>query len=178
MDFESFYINWYSRVKHFAFEYVKSEAEAENITQDLFLDLYERNIYQDKNIHLVAYLFTSVKNRCLDYLRHRIIEKNAALHMQNELELTLCLNYESLSEFDFDVFSQEDLEIVIKKALETLPKRCQEIFILNKFEGKKQKEIAKELKITVNTVESQMSIAYKKLRLALKDYVPLLLFLF
>ncbi len=49
---------------------------------------------------------------------------------------------------------------------------------MNKIDGKKQKQIAEELNISVNTVESQMAIAYKKLKEALKDYSPLLIFFF
>lgn len=51
-------------------------------------------------------------------------------------------------------------------------------FIKNKIEGKKQKEIAAELNISINTVETQMGIAYKKLKTELKDYFPLFLFYF
>lgn len=50
-------------------------------------------------------------------------------------------------------------------------------FYKNKIEGKKQKEIAAELNISINTVETQMGIAYKKLKTELKDYFPLFLFL-
>lgn len=49
---------------------------------------------------------------------------------------------------------------------------------MNKLEGKKQQQIASELQISINTVESQMAIAYKKLREELKDCLPLLFFLF
>ncbi|MCC8170678.1 MAG: LuxR C-terminal-related transcriptional regulator, partial [Parabacteroides sp.] len=55
--------------------------------------------------------------------------------------------------------------------------KCRTIFIMSKLEGKKQKEIARELAISVNTVETQMGIAYKKLRAELKDYLPLFLFI-
>jgi len=65
-----------------------------------------------------------------------------------------------------------------QNAIESLPQKCREIFILNKIEGKKQKIIAQELNISINTVESQMAIAYKKLKEVLKDHVPLLIFLF
>lgn len=48
---------------------------------------------------------------------------------------------------------------------------------MSKIEGKKQKEIAQELNISINTIETQMGIAYKKLRIELKDYFPILLFI-
>ena len=70
------------------------------------------------------------------------------------------------------------IEERLEQALQKLPERCRSIFVMNKLEGKKQQQIASELQISINTVESQMAIAYKKLREELKDCLPLLLFLF
>ena len=61
MDFEHFYINWYSRAKCFAREYVLSEEDAENITQDVFLDLYQKQTLFNGQINQVAYLFTLLR---------------------------------------------------------------------------------------------------------------------
>ena len=62
-------------------------------------------------------------------------------------------------------------------AVDSLPEKCREIFIKSKIEGKKQKDIAAELNISLKTVENQMDIAYKKIKSELKDYLPLLIFL-
>lgn len=178
MDFELFYINWYSRAKCFAREYVLSEEDAENITQDVFLDLYQKQALLNDQINQVAYLFTSVKNKCIDYLRRKLLEQETAQKLQEELDLSLRMKFDSLESFDTEWGSEQKLEDVIQKALDSLPERCREIFIKSKLEGKKQKEIAEELCISVKTVENQMTIAYKKLKEELKDYLPLLLFFF
>lgn len=178
MDFEHFYINWYSRAKCFAREYVLSEEDAENITQDVFLDLYQKQALLNDQINQVAYLFTSVKNKCIDYLRRKLLEQETAQKLQEELDLSLRMKFDSLESFDTEWGSEQKLEDVIQKALDSLPERCREIFIKSKLEGKKQKEIAEELCISVKTVENQMTIAYKKLKEELKDYLPLLLFFF
>ena len=73
--------------------------------------------------------------------------------------------------------SEEDIEKVIANAIDKLPERCREIFLKSRIEGMKYREIADELDISMNTVENQMSIALRKLRIELKDYLPLLLFL-
>lgn len=178
MDFEHFYINWYSRAKCFAREYVLSEEDAENITQDVFLDLYQKQALFNGQINRVAYLFTSVKNKCIDYLRRKLLEQETAQKLQEELDLSLRMKFDSLESFDTEWGSEQKLEDVIQKALDSLPERCREIFIKSKLEGKKQKEIAEELCISVKTVENQMTIAYKKMKEELKDYLPLLLFFF
>lgn len=66
---------------------------------------------------------------------------------------------------------------MIANAIDKLPERCREIFLKSRIEGMKYREIADELDISMNTVENQMSIALRKLRIELKDYLPLLLFL-
>lgn len=178
IDFETFYITWYSRAKYFAREYVLSEAEAENVVQDVFLHLYERWELLDGNMNLIAYFFTAIKNRCIDYLRKQMQEFQTANELQSEFELTIRIKYDSLEIFETDFPNEESLENRLECALQKLPDRCREIFIMNKLEGKKQKQIAEELQITVNTVETQMGIAYKKLREELKDCLPLFLFFF
>jgi RNA polymerase sigma-70 factor (family 1) len=176
-EFEKIYLSYYSRMKRFAQEYVIREEDAENIVQDLFLDLWEQNIELLSHSNLFAYLFTSVKNRCIDFLRHKTIVQNTAQKLQDDYTKALQIKFQSLEAFDEQLFSEPDIETIIQNAIESLPERCREIFILSKIEGKKQKEIARELNISVNTVENQMAIAYKKLKEILKDYIPLLIFL-
>ena len=177
MDFENFYITWYSRVKYFARDYVLSDEEAENIAQDVFLYFYQKREELGFHINLVAYLFTSVKNKCIDYLRRRLMEQEAAVKMQEEFDLSFRMKFDSLEAFNIEGLSEDNIKDIIEKALDTLPERCREIFVMSKIEGKKQKEIAEELNVSVKTIESQMTIAYKKLREELKNHLPLLLFL-
>lgn len=178
MDFKHFYITWYSRVKYFANEYVLCEEDAENITQDVFADLYQKQIFKDEQINLVAYLFTSVKNKCIDHLRRKLLEQEAKEKIQKEFDLSLQMKYDSLEAFDTDWKSEQQIGVLIETALNSLPERCREIFIKSKIEGKKQKEISEELGISIKTVEAQITIAYKKMKEALKNYLPLFLFLF
>ena len=174
VDFEQFYITWYSRAKYFAREYVHSESDAENIIQDVFLHLYERRDLMDAYTNLTAYLFTSIKNRCLDYLRKWVLEQETAQGVQDEFEMELRMKYDSLEIFNTQFSDETDIGELLDNALQKLPERCRNIFIMNK----KQKEIAEELNLSINTVESQMGIAYKKLREELKDCLPLFIFLF
>ena len=139
MDFENFYITWYSRVKHFARDYVLSEEEAENITQDVFLDFYQKRDSLDFHINVIAYLFTSVKNRCIDYLRRKLLEQEAASRMQEDFDLSFRMKFDSLEAFDMDGLSEDNIKNIIEKALNALPKRCREIFILVNWKGKSRK---------------------------------------
>jgi RNA polymerase sigma-70 factor (ECF subfamily) len=177
MDFENFYITWYSRVKYFARDYVLSDEDAENIAQDVFMELYRKQEILDFHLNLIAYLFTSVKNKCIDHLRRKLLEQEAIVKMQEEFDLSFRMKFDSLEALELDELSEDNIKEVVEKALQTLPARCREIFVLSKLQGKKQKDIAEELNISVKTVESQIAIAYRKLRGELKHHLPLLLFL-
>jgi RNA polymerase sigma-70 factor (family 1) len=177
IDFKDVYVTYYSRMKHFAQEYVLSEADAENIVQDVFLEVWKRRDVLAYHVNLIAFLFTSVKNECLDFLQHKVIEEKAVTHIKEEYTRTLQMKYESLEAFDEGFFSEDDIETLITKAIDSLPEKCREIFIKSKIEGKRQKEIAEELGVSINTIETQMGIAYKKLKVELKDVLPLLIFL-
>ena len=177
-EFERIYLSFYPRLKRFAREYVIREADAENIVQDVFLDLWERKVFVSSSVNLASYLFTTLKNKCIDFLRHRMVMQNAANKMQEEYELALQMKFQSLEALDEHIFSTTDIETVIANAIQSLPEKCRQIFVMNKIEGKKQKTIAEELDISIHTVESQMAIAYRKLKEILKDYQPLFIFLF
>ena len=177
-QFEEVYLSFYSRMKRFARQYVIREEDAENIVQDIFFELWEKQLEFTSFVNLNGFLFMMLKNRCIDFLRRRTLEQHAVDEIQSEYIRTLKLKFESLEALDNKFLDESDIDTVIKNAIDSLPEKCREIFIMNKIEGKKQKVIAQELNISIHTVESQMAIAYKKLKEALKDCVPLFLFLF
>lgn len=175
--FEDVYLSYFSKMKYFAKEYVISEEDAENIVQDVFVELWENKEMLNMHMNLIAYLFTTIKNKCLNHLRHKLVVQETANKLQEEYTISLRMNLDSLEVFDNNLFSDHDIEKIISHALDALPEKCRAIFIMSKIEGKKHNEIAQELNISINTVGSQIGIAYKKLRTELKDYLPILLFL-
>ena len=177
-DFEQTYIDHFSKMKRFAVTYILSEAEAENIVQDIFLDLWEHRAQMTSHTNLVAHLFTAVKNKCIDYLRHQITAQKVEETIQSNHVMELQMKFESLEVFDTVYTDYTEIEILLHKAIDSLPDKCRDIFIKSKIEGRKQKEIAEELNISINTVETQMAVAYKRLKLLLKDHYLLWLFLY
>lgn len=153
MNFSDLYLTYYSKLVRFAKEFVEHEEDAENITQDVFADLWEKRDFIAHIENMNAYLFRLVRNRCLDYLRHKVFEQR---YMES-----LLLSCEE------DTMEDHDTEILIRAAINSLPKRCRDIFLLSRVEGLKYREISEHLGISVNTVECQMGIALKKLRMKL-----------
>ena len=177
INFEKVYIAHFAKMKRFAKEYVLSSEEAENIVQGVFLELWEKKETLSMPINLIAFLFTAVKNRCLDYLRHEVVVKKTKNKLQEEQQIALKMKFDSLEAFDQSIFSEKDIETMLSKAIAALPGKCRKIFIKSRIKGEKQKDIAEELNISIHTVETQMNIAYKKLRTLLKDHITLMLFL-
>ncbi len=169
-EFEAIYVTYYSRMLKFAQEYINSKDDAENIVQDIFLELWRNKSNLLNHSNIFSFLFTSVKNRSIDFLRKKTIIDKSKSQIQNDYNNLLKFNLEALESLDDTVFTEQDIEEIIQNAINELPEKCREIFILSKIQGVKQKEIAKLLNISINTVESQMSIAYKKLRELLKEY--------
>lgn len=163
-NFDRIYVTYYSRMLRFAREYVLFEEDAENVVQDVFLLLWEKREVLDIQISLVSYLFSLVKNRSLDYLRHKVVAE------EYKQELTFKLL--ALEQLNYTFTSEEDIEKVIANAIDKLPERCREIFLKSRIEGMKYREIADELDISMNTVENQMSIALRKLRIDSRTTCP------
>ena len=159
----------------FSQAYVIAEEDAENIVQDIFLYLWEHPEVFKTIDNMDAFLFTLVKNRCLNFLKHNLYIKKRTLETAEEQEMQM--NLYSLQQFDESFLTISEVENLIDEVIGKLPERCREIFILSRMEGLKYKEIAERLNISVNTVENQMSIALRKLKIELKDYLPLLLFI-
>ena len=176
-DFEHIYRIYFSKMKRFAKEYVLSEDDAENLVQDVFVELWEKRSHFMNRVNLIAFLFTSVKNRAINLLRRRVIEQKATNQLQEEYMITIQMHLDSLEALDQNIFSEQDIDELISSAIDSLPEKCREIFILSKIEGKKQKEVAEILNISVNTVETQIGIAYKKLKTKLKKFTPIYIFL-
>ena len=175
-DFSDIYLKYYLKLTMFAREYVISEADAENIVQDTFMFLWENKGVLPTINNINAYLFTIIKNRCIDFLRGKISENTRKEKIQTTFETELKLKLDSLDFFDTHDLTEEKIEEIINEAIDSLPEKCREIFILSRFEGMKYKEIAEKLNISVNTVENQMGIALRKLRIKLHNYLPIYFF--
>lgn len=162
MSFSELYLMYYPKLVRFAKEFVVLEEDAENITQDVFTDLWERRDAIDHIENVNAYLFRLVRNRCLDYLKHKVFEQKYAENVQASFEIELNLKLQSLDRFDVsDISEGNETERLVRDAINSLPKRCRDIFLLSRMKGLKYREISEKLGISVNTVECQMGIALK-----------------
>lgn len=165
---------FYPRLVYFAKEYVPYD-DAKNLVQDAFVALWNKKPEFLNKAQLQSFLYTSVKNNCIMYLRHEKVKKSygedEAVRKQNQV-YTLALEQIDTSHITF-----QEIEFIVEKTLGDLPPRCREVFILSRMEGKKNQEVAEALEISVKSVEAQITKALKLFRIALKDYLPLVAYL-
>ena len=147
----------------------KNELLVEHIAQDIFIYLWEKRETIEIRTSLESYLYTAGRYKALNQIRdakrHEMIRENM-----------FAPDAEYINELD-SILEVHELKKIIEDAINTLPARCQQIFRLSREEDLSYKEIAEFLNVSVNTVEGQMAIALKKLRIILKPFYFQLLFL-
>jgi RNA polymerase sigma-70 factor (ECF subfamily) len=168
--FEMLYNEQYNSLCHFAKRFVLDLEAAREIVQGVFVSIWEKRTSLPDEISLKTYLYASVRNRCLDYLKHLKVEYE--YEKMRVREITESGN-NSFNEIDhpLDGLITTELENAIKDAIDSLPDKCKEIFELSRFKGLKYREIAEELNISVKTVETQMSRAIHTLKKKLSSYL-------
>ena len=166
-SFEELFRTYYAPLCSFAQKYVGDSDEAKDIIHYVFVRLWQKREEVDFSTSLKSYLFTSAHNRCLNHIRDR----KKLVHYDNphqESELGEYLDSR-------DYLEASETEAKINRALDELPEKCREIFIMNRFDKLKYREIAEKLNISVKTVETQMSRALKTLREKLADLLIMLI---
>jgi len=167
--FDFIFNYYYSGLCIYAKQFTCSTEAAEDLVQDFFVSLWMKASELTINDSLKSYLFSSVKNRCLDALRHNKVRERYEEYLTVE-------NSEPLND-SFNIYVESELRDAINKSLEKLPPRCREIFSLSRYEGRTNQQIAEKLGLSKRTVELQISNALRLLRVELKPFLPLLVIL-
>jgi RNA polymerase sigma-70 factor (family 1) len=165
--YEALFSNYYPQLVKFAEGYLFDKQECEDIVQNLFIYFWENAAKIDLDLSVKAYLFQSVKNRCINNLRDlQIRDRHNLLYLEGLLNLD-----------DYSELQDSEINIKIIAAIEQLPLHMAEIVKLKYLDGKKLKEIAQINQITENTVKTQLLRAKGKLRKILVETTSLNFFL-
>jgi RNA polymerase sigma-70 factor (ECF subfamily) len=167
--FNDIFNSHYHDLCRYAYLFVKDELAAEEIVEECFFRLWQNRNKFKINISLKSYLLKTVHNISLNYLQHLNVIKN-----YKELQISIQENKEILySEFEsspLQVLQYKEFEDTLNAVIDNLPTQQKKIFRMNRFQGKKYREIADELEISITTVKTHMSTALQYLREQLKDY--------
>ena len=165
--FEQVFKSHFKRLHAYAFTILRDEMEAEEMVQQVFFKLWERNENLSLTGSVSAYLYRAVHNESLNYIKHQKVRSSHQLHiaysMKNEVE------------HPAKKILTGELEKKIHSALSELPEQCRTIFQMSRFDELKYREIADKLGISVKTVENQMGKALKLMRDKLVDFLVFIL---
>lgn len=170
-DFELFralYMENAPKLTFFACKFVSVET-AEDLIQDIFLKIWYRKVFLLSREGIRTYLYSAVKNGCLDYLKHQGVERNYVANAITNLKIEELSYFQHLSE----LFEEDERIALIYNEIGKLPEKCKEIFILSYLDEKKSEEIAEILHLSKRTVEAQLYKALKYIRTALKVFILL-----
>lgn len=165
--FEEFFRFYYPRLQRYACYFLRNQEEADDLVQEVFLQLWKDRKTLDPNRHLSSFTFTLVKNRCLDRLRKRVVEEKYLLHRaKKESEELYHISFDETGEF---ISMEALLHRELMKLIEKMPPGCATAFRLRWIDGKKVREIAGEMNISTTMVDKYLA---KGLRFAKENLDP------
>lgn len=159
--FNQLFYRYYEQMVRFALQYVKQPEPAEELVSSVFVNIWQKRTRLNEVRTPEVYLFVSVRNACLNYLRQSA-KGRTLLHVPEEIRERT--GHTTDTEY-------RELEAVVYAAVERLPAQRQMIFRLIREEGLKAREVAAILSVSVRTVENQLYKAVKSLADAISDYL-------
>lgn len=161
--FEEIYSRYWCFLVESAFKRLQFRQKAEDIVQNIFIDLYQRRHSIDFTVSLKAYLSTALKFKVLNEFRSEGVRSS---YLKSLFFRDSCKN-------DFSIHIEaKELDQKIEKLLSQLPEKCKNVFVLSRTDRLSNKEIANGLNISISTVEKHISKALKSLRANLKISEP------
>ena len=168
--FEACFKLYYAQLCHYAYSFLKEQEGSEEIVQEMFFKIWEKRLTLKVSTSEKGYLFSSIRNSCLNQIKHINIKETYKEHNQREIELD--------EQVDNDYAVQNELSVKIAETISSMPEARQEIFRMSREEGLKYREIAEKLNLSIKTVESQMGKALKYMREELSDYLVLIILIY
>lgn len=156
---------YYSPLCNHAARLVYSKQIAEDIVSDIFLNFWKKKLYETVSSTFRAYLYTAVRNSAYNHLKGEFNEK---LLVRGETETAAGYMEDSDPQ---KILLLNELAGKIERAIGHFSPQCQKVFLLSRYEGKKNREIAMELQIRLKTVEAHMMKALAILKKTLSDYM-------
>lgn len=170
-QFEQLFSRCFPKVRQFAACLLKSEDEAEDIAQEVFVTLWKNEeLWLDKDGNLDGYLYTMTKNRVLDRIKHLKVVENYGK------EISAMLEDSELQEITgpLENLYKEEIRLLTMLYVERLPEVRKKVFEASRIEGMTNKEIAEKMHISVRTVEHHIYLSLKGLKELLKIAVFLI----
>lgn len=162
--YELLFRGYYRALCSHAVRFVYSKEVAEDIVGDVFLIFWKNKIHEQITTSFRAYLYSAVRNRAFNYLQWEF-RKDSNIDTIPEQNLNQVFEETPQAMLQYDELIQK-----IENSITALPPQCQRVFLMSRFENKKNREIAEELEIALKTVEAHLMKALSQMRNALDGY--------
>lgn len=160
--FERIFKEHFKNLHAYACSILSDSDEAEERVQQVFYKLWEKKERIDELQSVQAYLYRSVYNECMNYVKHEKVKSAHEAH---------AVHHGNIASQPEDNATTKQLEQRIAEAMNSLPEQCRTIFQMSRFEDLKYREIADRMGLSVKTIENQMGKALKIMRTKLADYI-------
>jgi len=161
--FEQLFTDHYDALFRYCQTMVKDKNDIEDIVQSVFLDLWHDRSKLVIHTSFKAYLYKAVYFRCMNKIKH---DKVASKYSNT------ITNTESTAVTDTLII--QEIADKIKETIESLPEQCRKIFSMSRMDGLRYNEIAEKLNLSPKTIENQMGKALKTMRVALSEYIQII----
>lgn len=168
---EMLYRHYYQVLCSHAVRYVGSKAVAEDLVSDILFEFHSKHLYNSVSTSYRAYLFTSVRNRAYDYVRQEMRHGSTAIDSAMSVSVKQFEQPDSITQF-------EELHHLIENTVNAMPLKRKQVYVMHRYEGKKSKEIAEELNLSLRTIEAHIYKAISQVHAALKEHWLLSVFIF
>ena len=174
--FNEVYNNYYKKSFSFVKSYVHDDFIAEDIVSDSLIKLWKKMKEGDLE-RIEPFLFTILRNSSLDHLKHEAVKIAAHKSIKEQLVRELDFRISALESFDSEVIFSSEITNIIRETLSGMSENTHRVFEMSRFEYMPHKEIAEKLGISVKGVDYHIAQSMKQLRIALKEYLPVITFL-
>ncbi len=161
--FEIVFLAYFDKVKYLLIGLLRSENDAEELAQDIFVKLWMNRQSINPNKSFNTYLYTITRNTALNYLKHKWVEEN----FKNSFSDADA----EIGESSDEILFAKEISLLIEMAVYRMPPQRRRIYEMSRKKGISNNEIAKELDISKKTVENQLSLALREIRRIISTFL-------
>ena len=161
--FEEVFLTYFDKVKYLLTGLLRSESDAEELAQDIFVKLWINRQSIDPSKAFSTYLYTIARNSALNYLKHKLVEEN----FKNSF------NYfdEAAADSSDEILFAKEINLLVEMAICRMPVQRRKIYQMSREKGISNNEIAEELGISKKTVENQLSLALQEIKRVISAFL-------
>ena len=169
--FEELFRRYFAALHNYAAFYTGSSQLAEDMVHDVFYKIWDTRRIINIHTSIKSYLYRSIHNNCIQYLRHLKVVKEHSKKHEAKLQEALMMN-RLYFETGLSKLMEKEIGDLVKEAISRLPEKTSDIFLMSRDMHLKNSEIAQKLDVTEKAVEYHITRALLILRQDLKDYLP------